>query len=82
LRFGKKSYDELSELQAKQFKQIMMKILMLLKNPFPQDHAKLKGYEHYNSVDSGEYRIIYRVEKESLCVDLSAKGTMTKFTKK
>lgn len=82
LEVSKRSYDELSELQTKQFKQVMMKILMLLKEPFPQDHTKLKGYGPYNKVDSGEYRIIYRVEKENLYIDLVGKRNDDEIYKK
>jgi mRNA interferase RelE/StbE len=39
-------------------------ILVLQQNPTPNDARPLIGYENYNSVDIGEYRIIYRYESE------------------
>ena len=63
----------LSDLQTKQFKQVMMKILGLIQNPYPNDSIKLKGYEHYNRVDSGEFRVIYTIERDDLKIELVGK---------
>ena len=57
----------LADLPAKQFRQIMLKVLKLLSNPMPNDLKKivLNGIS-YLRVDVGEYRIIYRIENEIL----------------
>lgn len=70
LEISKRSYDFVSKLQAKQFRQIMLKVLSLLKDPFPNDSQKLKGHDFYHRVDIGEYRIIYQLEKETVKIDL------------
>ncbi len=67
LDLTKKSFSFLKKLSSKQFKQIVEKLFSLMKNPYPNDVRKLKGYEYYR-VDIGEYRIIYKVEKEILKV--------------
>lgn len=73
LNISKRAYHILSDLQTKQFKQVMMKILGLIQNPYPNDSIKLKGYEHYNRVDSGEFRVIYTIEGDDLKIELVGK---------
>ncbi|MFA6038383.1 MAG: type II toxin-antitoxin system RelE/ParE family toxin [Legionellales bacterium] len=51
-------------LPIKHQQQIKSSILSLKKNPLPQDSKKLQGYENYTRIDIGEYRIIYRYDKE------------------
>lgn len=51
-------------LPPKHKRQIKDRILLLGENPQPQDAKILLGYENYSRVDIGEYRIIYRYEKE------------------
>ena len=51
----------LRKLVPKHYKQVVSKILDLLKEPFPEDSKKLTGYDFFYRVDIGEYRIIYRV---------------------
>ena len=55
------AYDFIVELQAKQFKQVMLTTIRLTKDPYPQDSQKLVRYP-YNRIDIGEFRIIYDVE--------------------
>ena len=57
------AYDCLIELQTKQFKQVMLNIIRLTKEPRPHDSQKLAGYP-YHRVDVGEFRIIYDIENE------------------
>ena len=59
-------------LPSKQFKQVMGKILDLLKNPLPNDHKKLKGYD-YLAVGISEYRIIYKSNEDVLSIIVAAK---------
>ena len=51
----------LADLENKQFKQVAVKMLSLLRNPFPNDSEKLIGSD-YRRVDIGEYRIVYDVQ--------------------
>jgi len=69
LDLGKKSIAFLDKLPPKQFKQVSKKIFSLMANPKPHDSKELKGYP-YRGTDIGEYRIIYRVEKDVLKIAL------------
>ena len=63
LDIKKPALDCLTELQAKQFRQVMLNIIRLTKDPYPNDSEKLTGYP-YHRIDIGEFRIIYDVENE------------------
>ena len=52
-----------ADLDPKRYKQVLSKILALLKDPKPQDSAELKGYP-FTRVDVGEFRIIYYCSDE------------------
>jgi len=52
----------MNTLPPKHKRQIKDSILSLQKTPFPHDSKKLIGYEDYNRIDTGEYRIIYRYD--------------------
>ncbi len=61
--------DFLERLDPKQFRQVVKKIFSLMENPRPPDSRPLQGYPFLRA-DIGEYRIIYRVEKDCLKVAL------------
>jgi len=49
-------------MQPKHARQVLMRILELCRSPFPQDAKGIRGSQgEYLRVDSGEYRIVYRV---------------------
>lgn len=51
----------------------MLSIVYLMKNPYPNDSKKLKGYDFYR-IDVGEYRVVYKViEGSVLCVPIAGK---------
>ncbi|MGD9209614.1 MAG: type II toxin-antitoxin system RelE/ParE family toxin [Desulfobacteraceae bacterium] len=56
----------LQKLPAKQFRQIVTTIFRLRENPEPHDAKQLTGYPEYLRVDIGEYRIIYRIENDTV----------------
>jgi mRNA interferase RelE/StbE len=60
----------LQKLPAKQFRQIVTTVFLLMKQPEPHDSKHLIGYPEYRRVDIGEYRIIYRVDDDTvkICV--------------
>ena len=60
--------DFLGRLEGKHAKQILLRILDLCENPRPHDSAELKGSAPYLRIDQGEYRIIYRVEDDTLFI--------------
>jgi len=61
--------DFLNQLDPKQFRQVVKKVLALMEDPRAMDSQALKGYP-FRRADVGEYRIIYRVEENCLKVVL------------
>ena len=68
----KAAFDFLMEMQVKPFRQVMLNILQLTKNPQPQDAKKLVGYEFFR-IDIGEYRVIYQMDESVLKIILVGK---------
>lgn len=62
----------LDGLPPKQFRQVVLKIFDLAKDPQPHDSQMLKGYDFYRA-DIGEYRIIYRFDDSCLYVAYAGK---------
>lgn len=59
----------LQGLPAKHARQIGGKIVALRENPEPPDSSMMKGEASlYRRTDIGEYRVVYRVEDETLRV--------------
>jgi mRNA interferase RelE/StbE len=54
-------------LPGKQYKQVVGKMIGLLKEPMPHDSRTLVGYP-YHRVNVGEYRIVYDVQGDTLRV--------------
>lgn len=54
--------DPLEKLDAKQFRQVMLRVLDLIKNPQPHDCKKLSGFPYWR-VSVGEYRIVYNFDE-------------------
>lgn len=71
LDITKQTKKFLETLPPKQFRQVVNKILELITNPEPKDSIKLKGYP-FRRTDIGEYRIIYRLEKD--CIKIAYAG--------
>ena len=65
LQLTKDALKFLDVLPAKQFRQIISKVLELLQNPLSHDSEQLTGYSFRRS-DIGEYRIIYDVQGDTL----------------
>ena len=63
----------LENLQPKQYWQIVKTIFGLLENPQPHDSETLTGSTDYRRVDTGEYRIIYRMEKDTVKIAVVGK---------
>ena len=66
--------EALGKTDAKKLRQILMKILALRREPFPQDSKKLENFNYQGlsgyRVDQGEYRIIYAVDEAKKMVIL------------
>lgn len=61
------------KLDAKQYRQVLSKILELREEADPHDSKQLIGSPEYRRVDIGEYRIIYRVEKDTVKIAVVGK---------
>ena len=68
LDLSRDARDFLSDLQAKQFKQVTSKIHDLLRDPFPADAKHLAGHPGFRRIDSGEFRVCYKVNDKIICV--------------
>ena len=73
IEISKKTLKFLNELQPKHGKQLAIKALSLAVDPCPNDSAKLKGRDDLLRVDSGEYRIIYRIEEDTVKIVIIGK---------
>jgi mRNA interferase RelE/StbE len=67
LDFDRAALKELLELPAKQFRQVVVAILELLREPQPHFSKQLSGYP-YLRLAVGEYRVIYRFDATSVKV--------------
>jgi mRNA interferase RelE/StbE len=72
LALNKAVVKELAELPPKQYRQVVCAILDLLEEPRPHYSTLLAGTP-YLRIAVGEYRVIYRVDDESVHVVLSGK---------
>ena len=68
LRIDKRVLKDIKKFPPKVFKQVVMKMLGLVKDPRPQDSESLKGCPGGFRVDQGEYRILYTVDKKAKLV--------------
>jgi len=74
INLTKRAAKFLKKVYPKHGKQIVVKILALRSDPRPQDSKSLKGgSSDFQRVDSGEYRIIYRVNGNTLEILLVGK---------
>ncbi len=64
----------IQKLPPKQYRQVVGTVLSLRENPTPHDSRKLKGYEQYQRVDIGEYRIIHKFDNETVYIAVIGKG--------
>lgn len=72
LDFSAQAIKFLKKLSGKPAKQIKKKIEEMRSNPYPQDSAKLSGYP-FHRTDSGEYRIVYLVNGDTLEIKIVGK---------
>ena len=63
----------IATLQAKQYRQVVNTIFKLRENPEPHDSEQLTGSPEYRRIDIGEYRIIYRIETDTLKIAVVGK---------
>jgi mRNA interferase RelE/StbE len=63
----------IEKLPTKQYRQVVSTILALRENPTPNDSKQLSGYPEYHRVDIGEYRIIYRLDNNTVYIAVIGK---------
>ncbi len=63
----------IKKLPPKQYWQVVGTMLNLREDPRPHDSEQLKGYPKYLRVDIGEFRIIYRFDKDTVYIALVGK---------
>ncbi len=63
----------LESLPPKQFRQVVLSVLKLRQDPEPNDSKQLIGYTAYRRVDVGEYRVIYKLEADTVYIALIGK---------
>ncbi len=69
LDISRDAYKFIDGLQAKQYRQVVRKLMSLLVDPQPHDAAQLRGNDYWRA-DIGEYRIIYKFGDETVIVYL------------
>jgi mRNA interferase RelE/StbE len=73
LDITKKVDDFLEKSPPKQFKQVYSAIIKLRKNSTPHESIKLHGSIDQHRVDIGEYRIIYKFDKDVVNIMVAGK---------
>jgi mRNA interferase RelE/StbE len=63
----------ISKLQAKQYRQVVSAIFRLRENPEPHDSKQLIGRPEYRRADVGEYRIVYRIDEDTVKIAVVGK---------
>ena len=65
LRPSRAAAKFVAELPPKPFRQVWLKVLGLLAEPYPHDAAELTGYT-FHRVDVGEYRTVCRATEAEI----------------
>jgi mRNA interferase RelE/StbE len=73
INIGKKVIKYISICPTKHQIQLKTKILSLKEDSYPIDSKQLKGFDPYLRVDSGEYRIIYKIQESTIYIVLVSK---------
>lgn len=75
LRIDRQVIKDVARLDAKIFRQVVIRLLELSQNPRPHDSEELKGYRDPGvpgrkgfRLDQGEYRVLYTVDEGSRVV--------------
>ena len=73
IKLSKRADKALGKIPVKQAKQIAARIKQLADDPKALPTVELKGYAPWRRAKSGEYRIIYKIDGDILCVALVGK---------
>jgi mRNA interferase RelE/StbE len=72
LSLSRESRRFLDDLDAKQFRQVVRRVLALTTDAFPADSQQLAG-SPFRRIDQGEYRIVYAAEGDVVAIVLIGK---------
>jgi mRNA interferase RelE/StbE len=70
IRLEKRVLKAIAGYPIKHQRQIKNKIISLKDNAKPNDSKLLKGFKIYYRVDIGEYRVIYKIEEDTIYIVL------------
>lgn len=73
INVAKRAQKFLLQLPPKHRRQLSSKIFQLRNEPHPNDAKQLTGYPLWWRATAGEYRIIYRVEDDTLFIEIVGK---------
>lgn len=73
LQLSKQAIKFIRGLPPKQMKQVKNRIKALMLEPTPHDSKQLIGFHPYKRISIGEYRIIYKIEKNVIIILLVGK---------
>ncbi len=75
IQWKRSAKNELRKLPRQNLKSILAKIENLGKDPFPIQHKKIVGQNNTYRIRSGQYRIIYNVNKKILTIEIIKVGS-------
>jgi mRNA interferase RelE/StbE len=58
----------IEKLDAKQSRQVSLRVFELMHQPSPHDMRHLHGYPDHFRIDAGEFRVVYLVEGDTVNV--------------
>lgn len=73
INVSKRAQKFLHQLPPKHGRQLPAKIFQLRNEPHPNDAKQLTGHPQWWRATAGEYRIIYRVEDDTLFIEIVGK---------
>lgn len=79
---SKNCAKDIKKFPAKIQKQLALKILELSNDPNAHDVSLLKGHAPYKRATSGEYRIVFYVNQDTLYIDFIGKRNDDEIYKK
>lgn len=75
LNFTNDALAFVKKLEPKQHRQVVNKIFDLLTDPRPHDSIEMRAAANHYRTDIGEFRIIYRYDKDVLyCVEVGRRN--------
>ena len=74
LHWKSSAEKELKRIDRRMIPRIIKAVEALTENPHPAGSRKLQGSEHLWRIRSGDYRVIYSVDGDQLCIEVIKVG--------